>query len=71
MGLPLVVMYGAEAPSRWLPRSASGSAVMAVGGPPRATRVDQIGVEEVFNTWHSMLATLRAPREPAPQCALG
>ena len=71
VGLPLVVMYGAEAPSRWLPRSASGSAVIAVGGPPRATRVDQIGVEEVFNAWQSMLATLRSPFEPVPQCALG
>ncbi len=70
MGLPLLVMYGAEAPRRWLPRSASGSAVVAVGGPPRATRVDQIGVEEVFNTWQAMLTT-RSAVAAAPQCALG
>ena len=70
MGLPLVVMYGAEAPRRWLPRSPTGSPVVAVGGPPRATRVDQIAVDEVFNAWQSMLTTLRSPVAPAQQCAL-
>jgi hypothetical protein len=44
--------------------------VVAVGGPPRATRVDQIAVDEVFNAWQSMLTTLRSPVAPAQQCAL-
>jgi hypothetical protein len=44
--------------------------VVAVGGPPRATRVDQIAVDEVFNSWHSMLTSLRAPLAAAQQCAL-
>jgi hypothetical protein len=63
-------MYGAEAPRRWLPRSPTGSPVVAVGGPPRATRVDQIAVDEVFNSWQSMLTSLRSPVAPAQQCAL-
>ena len=71
MGLPLVVMYGAETPRRWLPRSPSGSPVVSVGGPPRATRVDQIEVDEVFNTWRSMLTTISSQVYTAPQCALG
>jgi ADP-heptose:LPS heptosyltransferase len=62
LGLPLVVMYGAEAPSCWLPRSPSGSAVVSVGGPPVATRVDQISVEDVFNAWRSLpTVPARAP----------
>jgi heptosyltransferase-2/heptosyltransferase-3 len=60
VGLPLVVMYGAETPRVWLPRSPSGSPVLPVGGPPRSSRVDQISVQEVFNTWNSMLSTIRA-----------
>ncbi len=71
MGLPLVVMYGAEAPRRWLPRSPSGFPVLAVGGPPRATRVDEISVDEVFNTWHALLTTERSPVGTLSQCALG
>jgi ADP-heptose:LPS heptosyltransferase len=71
VGLPLVVMYGAEPPRRWLPRSPSASPVIGVGGPPRATRVDQIAVEEVFSAWHSMLNNLRSGVPAAPQCALG
>jgi heptosyltransferase-2/heptosyltransferase-3 len=70
MGLPLVVLYGAEAPRRWLPRSPSGSPVVPVGGPPRA-RVDEIAVDEVFNTWHSMLTTMQSRVPTAPPCALG
>jgi ADP-heptose:LPS heptosyltransferase len=71
MGLPLLVMYGAETPRRWLPRSPSGSPVVAVGGPPRATRVDQITVDEVFNAWHSMLTTVPSRVHTAAPCALG
>jgi ADP-heptose:LPS heptosyltransferase len=55
-GLPLVVLYGAEAPRDWVPRSPTGSAVVALGGPPRSTRVDQLSVDEVFVAWDTMTA---------------
>jgi heptosyltransferase-2/heptosyltransferase-3 len=48
------VLYGAESPHQWLPRSPSGSPVLALGGPPRLTRVDQITVEEVFEQWRTL-----------------
>jgi ADP-heptose:LPS heptosyltransferase len=54
LGVPLVVMYGAEAPAYWLPRGPAGTAVVGLGGPPRSTRVDQIGVEDVFAAWRSL-----------------
>jgi heptosyltransferase-2/heptosyltransferase-3 len=60
LGLPLTVMYGAESPASWLPRSPSGSPVIGVGGPPTSTRVDQIPVEAVFNAWCSLL-TVQTP----------
>jgi len=55
-GLPLLVMYGAESPGEWLPRSPSGSAVVALGGPPRSRRVDELSVAEVFAAWHAMVS---------------
>ncbi len=51
LGLPLVVMYGAEAQRYWLPRSISGSPVVGVGGPPESVRADEIPVEAVFDAW--------------------
>jgi heptosyltransferase-2/heptosyltransferase-3 len=54
LGLPLVVLFGAESQQVWLPRSPSGSAVSGLGGPPYGTRVDQIPLDEVFNTWCSL-----------------
>jgi heptosyltransferase-2/heptosyltransferase-3 len=51
LGLPLVVLYGSESPRRWLPRSPTGSAVIAVGGPPHSTRADQLSAEAVFDAW--------------------
>jgi len=51
LSLPLVVLYGAETPRYWLPRTPSGSPVVAVGGPPLATRADQVPVEAVFEAW--------------------
>src|SRR5581483_6324317 len=66
LGLPLVVLFGAESPRRWLPRSALGSAVMGVGGPPERVRADQISVEDVFSIWCELLAKKAAPyRHPA------
>src|SRR5437762_2656607 len=57
LSLPLVVLYGAQSPSYYLPRSPSGSAVVGVGGPPFSTRVDQLCVEAVFEAWRSLGAT--------------
>jgi heptosyltransferase-2/heptosyltransferase-3 len=54
LSVPLVVLYGAESPSHWLPRSPSGSAVIGVGGPPVATRADQVSVETVFEAWRAL-----------------
>jgi heptosyltransferase-2/heptosyltransferase-3 len=51
LSLPLVVMFGAHSPQEWLPRSAGGSAVVGVGGPPQSSRLDQIPVESVFAAW--------------------
>lgn len=59
MGCPLVVLFGAQAPATWCPRSPTGSAVIALGGPPGRARVDAIAPEEVV----AALARL-APREP-------
>jgi heptosyltransferase-2/heptosyltransferase-3 len=54
LGVPLTVMYGAESPQKWLPRSADGSVVLAVGGPPRS-RVAELSVDEVFQCWQAAL----------------
>ena len=54
LGLPLVVMFGAEPQHVWLPRSPSGSPVLGLGGPPDSSRVDQIPVDAVFNAWRSL-----------------
>jgi ADP-heptose:LPS heptosyltransferase len=51
LGVPLVVMYGAESPAYWLPRGPAGTAVVGLGGPPRSVRVDQIDVQAVFEAW--------------------
>ena len=56
LGVPLVVMYGAESQSTWLPRSANGSPVVGIGGPPTSTRVDQIPVTDVFEKWRALFA---------------
>jgi len=58
LGLPLVVMYGAESQQYWLPRSPSGSPVVGVGGPPESVRVDQIPVEAVFDAWCRVLDSI-------------
>jgi ADP-heptose:LPS heptosyltransferase len=66
LGLPLVVMFGAESQRQWLPRSPSGSAVVGIGGPPVSNRVDQIPVEAVFNAWHSLLPTIPQQHAHSP-----
>ena len=58
LGLPLVVMYGAESQRFWLPRSLSGSPVVGVGGPPDSVRADQIPVDAVFDAWCGIVERL-------------
>jgi ADP-heptose:LPS heptosyltransferase len=59
LGLPLVVMYGAESPRYWLPRSPTDSPVLSAGGPPTSTRVDQISVDDVFEAWCALVQQLQ------------
>jgi heptosyltransferase-2/heptosyltransferase-3 len=54
LGVPLVVLYGAESPAYWLPRGPVGTAVVGLGGPPASTRVDQLAVEAVFEAWRTL-----------------
>jgi heptosyltransferase-2/heptosyltransferase-3 len=54
LGVPLTVMFGKEPPQKWLPRSADGSVVLAVGGPPRS-RVAELSVDEVFQCWRASI----------------
>ena len=54
MGCPLIVMYGAQSPGQWLPRSPSGSAVIGLGGPPQRHRVAEIPLEEVLAVWDKL-----------------
>jgi len=54
LGLPIVVLFGAQPAEYWLPRT-RGSAAVGVGGPPRSTRVDQISVDEVVTAWHTVI----------------
>jgi heptosyltransferase-2/heptosyltransferase-3 len=65
LGVPLVVLYGAQSPHLWLPRSPVGSPVIPVGGPPAFRRADEIAVESVFEAWHRLLEPSGAaqPRE--------
>ncbi|MDE2449759.1 MAG: lipopolysaccharide heptosyltransferase family protein [Gammaproteobacteria bacterium] len=51
LGAPLVVLYGTQSSKVWLPRSANGSPVLGLGGPPNFERAEQISVDAVFETW--------------------
>jgi ADP-heptose:LPS heptosyltransferase len=51
LGCPLVVLYGNAAPAHWLPRSVSGSDVLALGGPPVSTRASDIALDAVLAAW--------------------
>jgi ADP-heptose:LPS heptosyltransferase len=59
LSLPLVVLYGAESPTYWLPRSPYGSPVVSVGGPPASDRADQVSVEQVFAAWRAVAEQIR------------
>jgi len=54
LSVPLAVLYGAESPRYWLPRSPSGSPVVGVGGPPASRRADQVSVEALFDAWNAV-----------------
>ena len=54
LSVPLVVLYGAESPLYWLPRSPSRSPVVGVGGPPASRRADQVPVDAVFGAWRTV-----------------
>ena len=54
LGLPVVVIMGANPQSWVLPRAASGSPVIGVGGPPVSRRADQIPVKAVLDAWCSL-----------------
>ncbi len=56
LGLPVVVLYGAGPQAVWLPRSASGSPVLGLGGPPQSDRADRISVRAVLDAWECLLA---------------
>ncbi|MGH8215341.1 MAG: glycosyltransferase family 9 protein [Rhodanobacteraceae bacterium] len=62
LGCPLIVLYGAQPPSLWLPRSPTGSAVIALGGPPQRSRVEQITSEEVGAALRNL--PMREPQPP-------
>jgi heptosyltransferase-2/heptosyltransferase-3 len=61
LSVPLVVLYGAESPLYWLPRSPSRSPVVGVGGPPASRRADEVSVDAVFSAWR----TVAERRQPA------
>jgi ADP-heptose:LPS heptosyltransferase len=65
LSLPLVVLYGAESPRYWLPRSPYGSPVVSVGGPPVANRADEVSVDQVFAAWRGLANQIKAV--PAPE----
>lgn len=54
LGCPLIVLYGAQPPSLWLPRSPTGSAVVALGGLPERDRVERISLDEVLAAWQAL-----------------
>lgn len=56
VGLPLVVLFGAYPAAVWQPRSAVGSPVIGVGGPPAASRLEQVAEPTVFQAWCALLA---------------
>ncbi len=54
VGCPLVVLMGARSPQVWKPRSASGSAVILLGGLPTVRRVDELDRDSVIDAWRAL-----------------
>jgi ADP-heptose:LPS heptosyltransferase len=69
LGLPLVVLFGAYPASVWQPRSGRGSPVVGVGGPPLASRLDQIPEPLVLAAWCGLLERLQASPAPPDRAA--
>jgi ADP-heptose:LPS heptosyltransferase len=69
VGLPLVVLFGAEPARVWQPRSALGSPVIGIGGPPVASRLDEIPEHVVFEAWCGLLERLQAGSAPSGRAA--
>ena len=72
VGLPLVVLFGAHSQREWLPRTARGSPVVGIGGPPISTRLEQISERTVFDAWLTICGSAvadpeisRSPERPA------
>lgn len=59
VGCPLVVLFGKVSPQHWKPRSASGSPVLAIGGPLRGGRIDALDVDEIVAAWRSLSERIR------------
>ncbi|MGH8298432.1 MAG: glycosyltransferase family 9 protein [Steroidobacteraceae bacterium] len=71
LGVPLVVLYGTQSSSVWLPRGSGGSPVVGVGGPPEFARAEQVSIDAVFEAWCSLgdaaaQAAAQADFEPPP-----
>lgn len=64
LGCPLVVLYGAQPPSLWRPRSPTGSAVATLGGPPARSRVEEIPLGEVIDAWRALPLHVRSATIP-------
>jgi len=54
LSVPLAVLYGAEPPLHWLPRSPGGSPVVPAGGAPVSLRADHVSVDTVFEAWRTI-----------------
>ncbi|HET7558150.1 MAG TPA: glycosyltransferase family 9 protein [Rhodanobacteraceae bacterium] len=67
LGCPLIALYGARPPSLWCPRSASGSPVVDLGGPPARSRTDEIALDEVLAAWRGL--RMRDGASALPNCA--
>lgn len=63
--VPLVVLFGAQSQAEWLPRSAGGSVVVGLGGPPHLHRLDEIALADVVAAWQAL-----PPRASAPEAAV-
>jgi heptosyltransferase-2/heptosyltransferase-3 len=55
LGCPLIVLYGDASPRNWLPRSASGSEVIPLGGPPISERANAISLGDVLAAWDRLI----------------
>src|SRR5256884_6051921 len=57
LSLPLAVLYGAQSPRYYLPRSPCGSAVVGIGGPPPSPRPGQLSLGSGLWAWRAYTAS--------------